>query len=115
MQKDIARKNLGGGIFRLVGDDSFTESLFEFFKSRIIGIHADRVIVAVEPLAENELENFEVADHFAIIEGVTFKDTFDFTRVSMGKAALVGMLAQHVTVFDFKDSADAIGHEISGD
>ena len=33
----------------------------------------------------------------------------------MGKLTLVGMLAQHVPVFDFKDSADAIGHDSGGE
>lgn len=97
-----------------MGNDAFSEALFEFLESRIVGVHADRVIVAVEPLTEDEFEDFEIADHLPIIERIAFEDTFDLSGMAMGKAALIGMLAQHVTVFDFKDSADAIGHEVFG-
>lgn len=72
------------------------------------------MIILVEVVAENELHDLEVADHFPIIEIGGFENALDFAGVTMGKATLVRVLAQHVTVLDLEDSANAIGHGFMG-
>ena len=68
------------------------------------------MIKAIEVVIENELQHFEIADHFPIVEIGRLENALDLAGVAVRKLAFVGMLAQHVTVFDFKESADSIGH-----
>jgi hypothetical protein len=68
------------------------------------------VIILIKKVAKHELEHFEIADHFAIVQIGGFENAFDASRVSMRELTFTRMLAQHVSVLDFKDSTDAIGH-----
>jgi hypothetical protein len=70
------------------------------------------MVVALNILADRELQRFEVNNHIELIEGLAGYDDLDAARVPVGKPASLGMLAQHVSRFDGERFADPItGHE----
>jgi hypothetical protein len=61
-------------------------------------------------IADELLHDQKVAHHFVSIEIFSLKDELHFTRMTMRKFALAGMLRQHVAAFDIDGLANAIRH-----
>ena len=110
MGVDIPRQDFRGWIFGLAADDTISIPFFKKRVGRVVSIHTHGVIILIEKVAKDEFEYFKIADHFAIVQIGGFEDTFDASRVSVGELTFTRVLAQHVSVLDFKDSADAISH-----
>ncbi len=83
---------LGGGIKVFESDDSFSVDSFEVGVLRIIGIHAEGMIVLLQKVTDEPLDYLKVADHLVGIEGVCDKHAFHLPGVTVGKTTLVGML-----------------------
>ncbi len=114
MLEDGAGEEFGGGVLIFEADDAVAVAGFEVVVGRVGCIHAEGVVEGIEPVADGVFDDFEVADHFVLVEFIGFEDEFDFPGVAVRELAFIGMLGEHVAVFDVDGFADAERHGEGG-
>lgn len=108
--EDELGDDLGGRVLLLEGDDALTVGVLQGGVHRVVGVHAEGVVVGVDRLLGGGLDDFEVGDHVAGIQRVGFDDNLDAARVAVREAAGVGMLGELVAALNLEGLADAVGH-----
>ena len=108
--KQLSGHDLSSGI--LVGERQYAVAVDapEGLEVRVLGVHGHGVVPRVEEILDDQLHDFEVADHVVVIEGIGRQDDLDATRMAMRIFAVLRVLGEHVTVLDFEGFADSIGH-----
>ena len=101
----------GGRVLMFESDDPVTVTLLEVRIGRIIRVHAESVIESIKPLTQCRLDDFEIADHLIFIEFRRFQNKLHLTRVPVRELALVGVLGEHVAIFDLDGFANSVGHK----
>ena len=101
----------GGRVLMFESDDPVTVTLLEVRIGRIIRVHAESVIESIKPLTQCRLDDFEIADHLIVIEFRRFQNKLHLTRVPVRELALVGVLGEHVAIFDLDGFANSVGHK----
>ena len=70
------------------------------------------MIKSVEVFADEMFQQLEVTNHFAPVDFGRFEDAFHLSGMTVGKLTLLRMFAEHVSVLDFEDFANAKGHGV---
>ncbi len=91
-------------------DDALAVGFLEEIELWVLGVHAEGVVVGLEEVVDHLFDEFEIKDHFVIVERVGFENEFDFTRVTVWEAALVWVLGKKVAVLDLDHFANSVGH-----
>ena len=91
-------------------DDTIAVGIFEKVILRVLGIHAEGVVVGLEEFVDHAFDQLKIEHHFVVVEAVSFEDEFYFTRVTVWEAALVWVLGEKVAVLDLDHFTNSVRH-----